>query len=103
MDGVGLRAGFDARARHRPRRSAVARGGLVRAGALMMAPASIPWETLAICLLLLGAPAIAAPRHARGWHLSGVALSLLVALVSGDGSTAYLAIGAGKLFHAARA
>jgi len=69
----------------------------------MMAPGSIPWETLAICLLLLGAPAVAAPRHARAWHLGGVALTLLVALVVGDGPTAYLAIGAGKLLHAARA
>jgi len=68
-----------------------------------MEPRSIPWETLAICLLLLGAPAIAAPRHARTWHLGGVGLTLLVALVVGDGPTAYLAIAAGKLLHAVRA
>lgn len=68
-----------------------------------MTPASVPWETLGVCLLLLAAPALAAPRHARAWHLGGIAVTLLVALMAGNGLTAYLAIAAGKLLHAARA
>ncbi len=76
---------------------------VVRPGRFVNAAWSVPWETLAVCLLLLLAPALATPRHARGWHLGGSALMLLVALIVGDGPTAYLAIAAGKLLHAARA
>lgn len=64
---------------------------------------SAPWETVIVCLILLLAPAAAAPRHARVWHLLGVAATLLLALFTTSATTAYLAIGAGLWLHAARA
>jgi NADH-quinone oxidoreductase subunit M len=69
----------------------------------MIAPLSAPWETLTVCLLLLLAPAAASPRHARAWHLAGVALAIVVGLFATNGTTAYVATAAGLLLHAWRA
>lgn len=58
-----------------------------------------PWETLAFCLLLVFATAIAEPLHRR-WHLPSLAASLIVALLASDGRIAYLAVAVCALIHA---
>jgi len=63
---------------------------------------SAPWETLVVCLLLLVAPAVAV-RRPNLWHLPGIALSVALALLTSNGSVAYLAIAASALLHAAGA
>lgn len=56
-----------------------------------------------MCLILLVAPAAASPRHARAWHVIGVAITLLVALFTTSATTAYIVTGVGLLLHAWRA
>ena len=56
-----------------------------------------------MCLILLVAPAAASPRHARAWHLVGVALTVTLALFTTSATTAYVVTGIGLLLHAWRA
>jgi NADH-quinone oxidoreductase subunit M len=61
---------------------------------------SAPWEALVVCLLLLAAPAAAAPRLAPLWRVAGVAASLVAALFVSSGPLAYLALAMAALLHA---
>lgn len=62
-------------------------------------PLSAPWETLAFCLLLLVAPAVAEPLNRR-WHLPSMAAVLAVALFAPRADIAYGAVAVGALLHA---
>jgi len=59
-----------------------------------------PWETLAVCLLLLVAPAVVSQHVFRAWHLLGLAGALVVALFASTGELAYLAVAVGAMVHA---
>ena len=65
--------------------------------------ASAPWETLAVCLLLLAAPTVAVLHRPVWWLLAGMAGSIAASLFAGDGVTAYLIVAVGSLLHAAHA
>ncbi len=65
--------------------------------------ASAPWETLAVCLLLLAAPTVAVLHRPAWWLLAGMAGSIAASLFAGDGVTAYLIVAVGSLLHAAHA
>jgi NADH-quinone oxidoreductase subunit M len=59
-----------------------------------------PWETLAVCMLLLVAPVVVSQHAQRAWHLSTLAGALVVALLAPTGEIAYLAVAAGASMHA---
>lgn len=63
---------------------------------------SAPWETLAFCLLLLLAPAIAAsPRNRTPlWQVMGLGAALVATLFAGSAPVAYSAAAAGAVLHA---
>jgi len=60
---------------------------------------SAPWESLAFCLLLLVAPAIAVSQKRR-WHLPSLIVGLVVALFASSGTVAYAAVAFAAIFHA---
>ena len=60
---------------------------------------SAPWETLAFCLLLLLAPAVAEPLHRR-WHLPSLIVAVTVTLLTPVGTIAYAAVAMSALLHA---
>lgn len=60
---------------------------------------SAPWETLAFCLLLVVAPAVAEPLHRR-WHLPSLIATLFVTLLTSNPMIAYAAVAIGALVHA---
>lgn len=64
---------------------------------------SAPWETLAVCLLLLAAPAVAVRRLPHLWLLPGLAATMGVALLTASGPLAYGAAAVGSLLHAVSA
>ena len=66
----------------------------------IQATPSAPWEALIVCLLLLAAPAVAAPRLLPLWRVLGVAAALVTALFASSGPLAYLAIAVGAFLHA---
>ena len=59
-----------------------------------------PWETLAVCMLLLVAPVVGSQHAQRAWHLLTLAGALVVALLAPTGEIAYLAVAAGASMHA---
>lgn len=70
-----------------------------------MTPAvvSAPWETLAVCLLLLAAPTVAVLHRPAWWLLAGMAGSMAASLFAADGATAYAIASGGTLLHAVHA
>lgn len=67
------------------------------------AVASAPWETLAVCLLLLAAPTVAVLHRPAWWLLAGMAGSMAASLFAADGVSAYAIAAGGTLLHAAHA
>ena len=63
---------------------------------------SIPWETFAVCALLVIAPALAAPQRQRAF-LPLLLAALAIALFSASATVAYAAIAAAATLHAAAA
>jgi len=61
---------------------------------------SAPWETLAVCLLLLISPALISHRRPALWQLVALTLALVVTLFASDGVTAYVAVAFGACLHA---
>lgn len=61
---------------------------------------SAPWETLIVCLLLFVAPLAAIPRRPHPALQLGIVGTIVIALFSTTGSTAYVAIATGALLHA---
>lgn len=61
---------------------------------------SAPWETLVVCLLLFVAPLAAVPRRPHPALQVGIVGTIVLALFSTTGSTAYAAIAAGAFLHA---
>jgi NADH-quinone oxidoreductase subunit M len=59
-----------------------------------------PWETLAVCLLLLVAPVVVSQQTQRAWHLLTLAGALVVALFASTGEIAYFAVAVGASMHA---
>jgi len=59
-----------------------------------------PWETLAVCMLLLVAPVVVSQHAQRAWHLLTLAGALVVALLAPTGEIAYLAVAVGASMHA---
>jgi NADH-quinone oxidoreductase subunit M len=59
-----------------------------------------PWETLAVCMLLLIAPGVGSQHVQRAWHLLTLAGALVVTLFASTGDLAYLAVAGGALMHA---
>jgi NADH-quinone oxidoreductase subunit M len=59
-----------------------------------------PWETLAVCLLLLVAPVVVSQHAPRPWHLVTLATALVVTLFASTGDVAYLAVAVGASMHA---
>jgi NADH-quinone oxidoreductase subunit M len=59
-----------------------------------------PWETLAVCMLLLVAPVVVSQQAQRAWHLLTLAGALVVALLAPTGEIAYFAVAAGASMHA---
>ena len=59
-----------------------------------------PWETLAVCMLLLVAPVVVSQQAQRAWHLLTLAVAMVVALFAASGEIAYLAVAAGAAMHA---
>jgi NADH-quinone oxidoreductase subunit M len=62
-----------------------------------------PWETLAVCLLLLLAPTVAVLHRPPWWLLAGVTAALTASLTAADGVTAYAITAGGTLLHAVHA
>ncbi|MEZ5419503.1 MAG: proton-conducting transporter membrane subunit [Vicinamibacterales bacterium] len=69
----------------------------------LTSPASAPWETLAVCLLLFAAPTVAVLHRPAWWLLGGMAGALAAALAVNDGPTAYAIAAGGALLHAVHA
>lgn len=65
--------------------------------------AAAPWEALAVCGLLLAAPALASQRTSSAWSGLALAVVLGATLFASDGSVAYVAAAAAALIHAATA
>ena len=59
-----------------------------------------PWETLAVCMLLLVAPVVVSQHAQRAWHLLALAAALVAALFASNGDIAYLAVAVGASMHA---
>ena len=59
-----------------------------------------PWETLAVCLLLLVAPVVVSQQAPRVWPLVTLAGALVVTLFASTGEIAYLAVAVGATTHA---
>lgn len=64
---------------------------------------SAPWEALLFCMVLLAAPVIAQPGHRRLLPLSALILAQAITFFSAHGATAYAAVAASALIHAASA
>lgn len=69
----------------------------------LTAVASAPWETLAVCLLLIAAPAMAVQRRPAFGLLAGMAATIAAALLVDDGALAYGLLALGGLLHARHA
>lgn len=69
-----------------------------------MIPASsipaAPWETLAICLLLLAAASFGSQQRIRIWQLAGLIVAMVVALFSPSAVPAYGAVAVAAVLHA---
>lgn len=70
----------------------------------MSATIPAPWETLAICLLLLLMPGLASPAtvttaRRSAWHLPALVLALVATLFAPDGPLAYAAAAAAGVVH----
>ncbi|MGD9902970.1 MAG: proton-conducting transporter membrane subunit [Vicinamibacterales bacterium] len=66
-------------------------------------PPAAPWEALVVCLLLVVAPALTAPRARNLPLLAALAAAIVATLFSASGAAAYLAAAVTALLHAAAA